>query len=224
MALFTLLCVGCGKTSEQRADTESRSKAVEEIVYVGSLAKINEVSLGQSTTLLEAIASNGGIEFPENADKQLMFLVRRGFPENESRIFLPINFVRSSLGGKFQLQAGDLVLLSDKVDASAFALGAAKGGVTFSVSGLVQKQGDFETQKAVTKIEDVLTENYAGASTSDDSHFDMIVYETVASDGVPETYFLPLQEPFLERLYLKVRIKNEDNLKFVCAKQVFETK
>lgn len=224
LALFPLLLVGCGKTTEHSTKTKVDLASVEQKVYVGSLDRINEVALSQGKTLLEAIAKNGGIDFPEHADKQLMFLVRRGFPENESRIFLPVSFVRTSLGGRFELEAGDLVLLSEKLDASAFALGAEKAGAEFSVAGMVQNPGEFQTNKAVTKVEDVLTAAYAGASTSDDSHFDMIVYKTVAADGVPETYYLPMEEPFLERLYLKVRIKNDDAIEFVCAKQMFQAK
>jgi len=229
LSLCLLIFSGCDSKSPapKRSVSPASQSAKASSVFIGSLEKTDNFELKDQSTLLEAIVARGGLgqsapEAAKSRNKPIQFVtVRRGFPDNESRFYLPAEFVEHSAGARFPLQANDFVFFCTNRECFAFQSQMTEAGSKFKVSGLVDKPGQFETHKVAAKIEDIQTAKYSGKSTAKKGDPGLIVYKTLGSDGVHETYYLPLAPPYLDVAFFRIRIKEGDDICFTRVRDVF---
>ncbi|MCG8651148.1 MAG: hypothetical protein MI861_15020, partial [Pirellulales bacterium] len=139
--------------------------------------------------------------------------------------YYPASLVWSGAPSNFVLQAGDDISLITLDRTSLGVLDTTVPGVTFTVEGLIERPGTYQTEEIDEVLMNVHTDPYGRAFDVGSSGPDTLIVHRQASQKAPrEHYYVPLVNPYADRTLLTARIRAGDRIQYARLDQLSELK
>lgn len=151
----------------------------------------------------------------DDYEEPMLIGIKRSEDGQQNIYYYPASMVWSGAPGALRVKEGDSIVFRTLDQTSLGVMDITDEGVNFSVSGMIERPGDYETVEFDEVIMNIHTESYAQSFESSQSGPDVLILRRQMNEAAPiEHYFIPITEPFIDPILLDSRIRKGDRFEY----------